>query len=80
MTTINITNARKQLFTLIEEVIMSHQPVHVTSKKGGAVIVAEEDWSAIMETLQLMQIPGMADSIKKGLKMPLDDCEQDLKW
>jgi len=80
MTTINITNARKQFYTLIEEVIFSHQPVHVTSKKGGAVIVSQDDWNAIMETLYLTQIPGVAPSIKKGLETPLDDCEQDLKW
>lgn len=80
MTTINITNARKNLYALIEEVIASHQPIHVTGKKGSAVIISEEDWNAIVETLYLMEFPGMTQSIKKGMKEPLDKCKANLKW
>jgi prevent-host-death family protein len=80
MTTINVTNARKQLYTIIEDVNSSHNPIHITSKKGSAVLISEEDWSSIEETLHLSSIPGMAESIKKGLAEPIDKCVNTLDW
>jgi prevent-host-death family protein len=74
MTTVTITEARTKLFQLIDEVVASHQPVLITGKQGNAILVAEEDWHAIEETMYLLSIPGMRESIKKGLETPLEDC------
>jgi len=74
------TNARANLYRLIKQVSESHVPIHIMSKQAGAVLVSEEDWSAIQETLHLASIPGMAKSIKEGLKTPLKKCKKDLDW
>jgi antitoxin YefM len=79
-TTINITNARKDLYKLIDQVIESHEPVHITGKKGSAVIISEEDWKNIEETLYLTSIPGMRESIIEGMKADLDECDEEIKW
>ena len=80
MTTITVTEARKNLYTLVDLATESHKPIHITSKKGGAVLVSEEDWSSIQETLYLLSIPGMRESIKKGLKTPTKKLNKELKW
>lgn len=77
---ITATHARADLYRLIEQVAASHVPVHITGKKTGAVLVSEEDWSAIQETLHLQSIPGLGKSIQEGLNTPLDQCSKDLKW
>ncbi len=74
------TQARSNLYRLIDQVNESHKPVHISGKKTGAVLVSEEDWSTIQETLYLLSIPKMAESIKKGLKTPLQKCDKDLNW
>jgi antitoxin YefM len=78
--TINITNARKDLYKLVQQVIESHEPVHITGKQGSAVIISEEDWMNIEETLYLSSIPGMRESIIDGLKGSIDECDEELKW
>jgi len=78
--TINITNARKDLYKLIEQVIESHEPVHITGKKGTAVIISEEDWKNIEETLYLTSIPGMRESIIEGMKANIDECAEEIEW
>ncbi len=78
--TINITNARKDLYKLIEQVIESHEPVHITGKKGTAVIISEEDWKNIEETLYLTSIPGMRESIIEGMKANIDECAKEIEW
>ena len=80
MKTISITKARANLYKLMEWVFSSHRPVQITGKKGNAVLVSEEDWSAIQETLYLSSIPGMADSIKKGMKTSEKECSEELDW
>jgi len=80
MTSINITNARKNLFKLVEQVVDSHEPVHITGKNGTAVIISEEDWKNIEETLYLSSIPGMRDSIIEGLKADIDECSEEIEW
>jgi len=80
MTSINITNARKNLFKLVEQVVDSHEPVHITGKNGTAVIISEEDWKNIEETLYLTSIPGMRDSIIEGLKTDIDECSEEIEW
>lgn len=74
MTTINITNARKDLYNLVESVNVNHEPTLIVGKKGNAVLIAEEDWRAIQETLYLNSVPGMTQSILEGAKEELNDC------
>jgi antitoxin YefM len=80
MTILNATEARSRLYQLIQEVAITHEPVVITGKKGNAVLIAEEDWNAISETLYLLAIPGMRESIQAGRAEPLADCAQDLEW
>jgi prevent-host-death family protein len=80
MTTITATEARKQLYRLIAEVAESHEPVHITGKKGDAVLLSEEDWRSIQETMYLLSIPGMRESIREGLETPIDECTKDPGW
>ncbi|MFC1504757.1 type II toxin-antitoxin system Phd/YefM family antitoxin [Spirochaetota bacterium] len=80
MTTINVTNARKKLYSLIEDVNSSHDTIHITGKNGSAVILSEDDWNSIEETLHLSSIPGMTESIKKGLAEPINKCSNKLNW
>ena len=82
MSAINITNARKELYNLVEEVNLYSEPTLILSKKGNAVLVSESDWNAIQETVYLNSIPGMVESIKKGMETPIEDCvsEEDVDW
>lgn len=80
MSAISASQARTNFYRLIDDVAISHQPVLITGKRANAVLVSEEDWSAIQETLYLLSIPGMRQSIKKGLKTPLEKCSKELKW
>ena len=80
MSSINITNARKNLYRLVEGLSDTHEPVHITGKTGSAVLVAEEDWRSIEETLYLLSIPGMRDSIVKGMKEPLEKSSTEIEW
>ncbi len=80
MTTVTATEARKRLYRLLDEAMESHEPIHITGKRGGAVLVSEEDWSAVQETLYLLSVPGMRDSIRRGMKTPISKCEEKLDW
>ncbi|MFA5206481.1 MAG: type II toxin-antitoxin system Phd/YefM family antitoxin [Lentisphaeria bacterium] len=80
MTTLTATDARKQLYGLLDSVAASHEPVQITGKRQSAVLVAEEDWRAIQETLYLTSIPGMRESIIEGLQTPVEKCDQELDW
>ena len=80
MTTLTATEARKQLYNLVNSVAESHQPVQITGKKSSAVLISEEDWRAIQETLYLTSIPGMRKTIVDGLKAPIGQCSEKLKW
>ena len=80
MTTFNATEARSKLYALIDEATDTHQPIVITGKRGNAVLLAEEDWKAINETLHLLSIPGMRESIRDGMKTNLDKCDQKLDW
>jgi prevent-host-death family protein len=80
MNILNVTEARAKLYTLIDETAVSHQPVIITGKRGNAVLVSEEDWNAISETLYLLSVPGMRESIKEGMKQDLSECSQELDW
>lgn len=80
MTVLNATEARTKLYSLIDETADTHEPIVITGKRGNAVLLSEEDWNSIQETLYLLFIPGMRESIKNGLKEKTDDCAKDLNW
>jgi prevent-host-death family protein len=80
MTTFNATEARSKLYALIDETTVTHQPIIITGKRGNAVLLAEEDWKAINETLHLLSVPGMRESIREGMAVSLDECDQKLDW
>ncbi len=80
MTTVTATEARKQLYKLLDEVSDSHEPVQITGKRGNAVLVGEDDWRAVQETLYLVSIPGMRESIIEGMATPPDELEDELHW
>ena len=80
MTTLNATEARSKLYSPIDETTDTHQPVLITGKRGNAVLVSEEDWNAISETLHLLSVPGMRESIKEGLKENISDCTSEINW
>lgn len=71
MTSLPVTLARAKLYQLLDEAAESHEPIQITGKRANAVLVSEEDWRSIQETLHLLAIPGMRDSIRKGLAVPL---------
>ncbi len=80
MTILNATEARSRLYNLIDETASSHQPIVITGKRSNAVLISEEDWNAISETLYLVSIPGMRKSIQKGLAENLSECSKELDW
>lgn len=80
MLTITATEARTKLYKLLDEVSQSHQPVHITGKRTSAVLIAEEDWRSIQETLYLLAIPGMKESILEGIQTPVAECSKELDW
>ncbi len=80
MTTLTATEARKRLYSLVDEVKESHEPIQIVGKRSSAVLISEEDWRAVQETLYLTSIPGMRESIQKGLKTPVEECDEDIDW
>ena len=80
MTTLNATEARSKLYKLIDETAETHQPITITGKRGNAVLLSDNDWHAINETLYLLSIPGMRESIRKGMAEKLDESSETLDW
>lgn len=80
MTILNATEARSKLYSLIDETADTHQPIVITGKRGNAVLVSEEDWNSISETLYLLSIPGMRNSIVEGKNEPISECSTELDW
>ena len=80
MTVIKASEARARLYRLIDEAASSHEPVFIAGKRSNAVLVSEEDWRSIQETLYLLSIPGMRESIIEGLKTPVEKCATELDW
>lgn len=80
MTTLTASKARSKLYRLIDETAQSHQPVVISGKRAQAVLLSVDDWKAIQETLYLLSIPDMRESIRKGLKTPVEKCAKELKW
>ena len=82
MAAINITNARKELYNLVENVNLYNEPALIVSKKENAVLVSEDDWNALQETVYLNSIPGMAQSLIEGRDTPIEQCvaEDEVEW
>lgn len=80
MTTFTATEARANLYKLLDEVAQTHKPVLITGKRANAVLISEDDWRAIEETIYLLGIPGMRESIVEGLNTPLDECVDEVEW
>jgi len=80
MTAITASEARANLYRLIDEAASSHQPLLISGKRNKAVLISEEDWEAIQETLFLLSIPGMRESIREGMATPVDECAEDPGW
>lgn len=78
MTTLNATEARLKLYNLIDETAETHKPIVITGKRSNAVLLAEDDWNSINETLFLLSIPGMRESIRGGMDEDLGECEESL--
>ena len=78
----NITNFRKNIFGLLEQTIKYNEPVNISTKDGNAVIISEEDYNGLMETLYLNSIPGMREKIIEGMNTPLEECipENVVEW
>ena len=80
MASTNATSARQNLFRLIEQVNTEHEPVLITGRRGSAVLLSEDDWHAIQETLYLNSIPGVAESIQEGMKTPVSELDDAVEW
>ncbi|MFH0975677.1 MAG: type II toxin-antitoxin system Phd/YefM family antitoxin [Spirochaetota bacterium] len=80
MKTISATKAREKLYHLIDETKELHEPVQITGKRANAILISESDWNSIQETLYLISIPKMRESIIKGSKTPLSECSEKIEW
>ena len=80
MTTVNVTEARANRYKLIDDASVSHEPVVITGKRGNAVLLAQEDWNSINETLYLVSVPGMRETIIEGMQENLKETSTELEW
>ncbi len=80
MAILKATDARANLYNLIDEAAESHQPIVITGKRNNAVLISESDWNAVNETLYLLSVPGMRESIKEGLEEDVVACSKDIEW
>jgi antitoxin YefM len=80
MMSINATKARAELYKLLKQVSESHEPIQIKGRNSSAVLVDEDDWRSIQETLYLLSVPGMRESIVEGLNTPLERCSKELEW
>lgn len=80
MPTLTATEARSKLYALIDETISSHEPIIIKGKRGNAVLISEDNWRYIQETIYLLNVPGMRESIRDGLATPIEKCTKELPW
>jgi antitoxin YefM len=80
MASLSVNDAQNNLQELIDQVAIQGEPVIIQGQYGNAILLAEKDWSAIQETLYLLSVPGMRESIKEGLETPIEDCSEELEW
>jgi len=79
MNSITATEARKILYNLLDQTRESHEPIHIAGKRGGAVLVSDEDWKSIQLTLYLLSVPRMRESVR-GMKTPVSKCKKEIEW
>ncbi len=80
MNSINASEAREKLYRLLDETASAHELLLITGPRSNAVLVGEEDWNSIQETLHLLSVPGMRESIREGLDTPVDECQKKPGW
>ena len=80
MLTFTASQARANLYRIIDEAATSHEPVVITGKRNNAVLVSAEDWASIQETMFLLSVPGMRESIREGMETPVAECDKELNW
>lgn len=80
MQTLTASEARANLYRLMDQAAESHEPIIISGKRNNAILLAAEDWHAIQETLYLLAVPGMRESIKEGMAEPVDACAKELDW
>lgn len=82
MTNINITNFRKDIYELLEQTIKFNEPINITTKNGNAVVISEEDYNGLMETVYLLNTPRMKEKLIKGKETKIEDCvaEEEVEW
>jgi len=80
MTTLTVSNARVLLYQLLRRVAKTHEPIQITGKENNAVLISEEDWHSVQETLYLLSVPKMRESIRQGLKTPVNQCSKEPGW
>ena len=80
MSTLTASEARAKLYRLIDEAAESHVPIRITGKRNNAVLVSEKDWASVQETMYLLSIPGMRESIREGMESPVEECEAEIDW
>jgi PHD/YefM family antitoxin component YafN of YafNO toxin-antitoxin module len=78
--TVTATKAHSMIYKLIDDASDSHEPIQITGKRSNAVLVAEDDWRAIQESLYLVSIPDMRESIRSGLATSVSACAKKLDW
>ncbi|MHB8099444.1 MAG: type II toxin-antitoxin system Phd/YefM family antitoxin [Sulfuricurvum sp.] len=77
---ITASQARANIFTIMDEAASSHEPILITGKRNNVVMLSQEDWNAIQETLFLVSIPNMKESIIEGMNTPIAKCSEELEW
>ena len=80
MKTLTASQARANLYRLLDEAAASHEPIHITGKRNNVVLISEEDWNAVQETMYLLSVPGMRKSIRDGMATPLDKTSEEPGW
>jgi prevent-host-death family protein len=80
MSTMTASEARSKLYRLIDQAAESHKPIRITGKRNSAVLVSEEDWASVQETMFLLSIPNMRETLVEGMETPVDELEAELDW
>ncbi len=80
MKSISVTEARKQIYKILDEASQTNEPLQIIGKRSNAVLIAEDDWNSIQETLHLLSIPGMRESLIEGMKTPISKTSKKLDW
>lgn len=80
MEALTASQARSNLYRIIDQAATNHEPIVITGKRNSAVLVSAEDWASIQETMYLLSVPGMRESIQQGLQTTVDECAKELPW